>query len=185
MGDDLIDITGQPGPHCLLIRNGLTVVVALMEEPGGHIRIPDQNVSADADAVLLRPGDHFIRPGIVHAGHAVPALFGSCLIQQGICLGLIGAGKRVEMTADKVHIGGIPETVIAEAGAQPESVGLGEGTERIIVLGNRTGGFAESRQREAADRQSGNDQQHAAQKIQHGDALLQEKMYAQDVRTLF
>ena len=121
MRDDLGDIGLQTGEEDFPGGNGLRTVIALMEEPVQHIGIPDQHMAPDADTVLPRPENHPIREGIIHPGHAVPAVPAGILIQERIGLGLVGAGGCIKLGRQQIEIRGIPELIRAETDADPEA----------------------------------------------------------------
>ena len=76
MGDDLVDIICQARTIGFLGSKRFPFIKILMEKPGIlHDGIPYQYVAADADVMRLGPGDHLVRLGIIHNGHAVAGQF--------------------------------------------------------------------------------------------------------------
>ena len=124
-----------------------------MEEIFLHIGVPDEHMAADADVVLLRPGNHGVRTGIGHAGHAVFGGFAGIFVQQGIGLGFVAAGQGIEMTGQEVHKDRVSHIIVAERTAEFETVGLCQGPERFVILRDGTGLLSYGRERKQADDQ--------------------------------
>ena len=133
MGHDLVDVAFQAFAHRFPVRQRPELIVSLMEEPGGHVGVPHQHVTADADPVLLRPGDHFVRLHVVHAGHPVVVRLADGLVQQGIGLRFVGAGQGIEVRRHQVQVGRLLEVVIAEAAAEPEAVWFGQLVHGFVI----------------------------------------------------
>ena len=146
VADHLVNIAGQPFPVHFRIGKRFLFIVIFMEEPGIlHHGIPDQHMAADGLPVLLAPGKHLVRIRIVHPGHPVFTAFAGILIQQRIGLRFICARQGVKVIVQKIHIGFVTHIKKAETPAQPETVGLRKGIQRLIFIGRFPGEFLKSR----------------------------------------
>ena len=153
MIDDPFNITGKAGTHRFLISDRLAHVIVFMEKPLGHISVPDKHMAPDADVVFLGPGDHGIRPGVAHAGHAVLGGFRRPFIQQGIGLGLIAAGQGVEMAGQEIHKYLVPHIIIAESTAELEPIRFSQFPHGIIIFRNSSGFLSEDGQGKKANQE--------------------------------
>ena len=153
MGHHLVDIAGQPGLQGFRVRNGLGLVIIFVEEPLGHIGVPDQHMAADPDAVLLRPGNHFVRSIVIHAGHAVFRFPGRLLVQEGVGLGFVCTGQGIEVAGQEFQEGPVVHILKTEGAAQFKSVGLRQGPERIVIRRDGAGCLRQAGQGKQADHQ--------------------------------